>query len=157
MEKARKHALDEAAVKKQLDRLGTTEFSLGELVCHLDEGVMVPMSEINEARRAAVEELTQKRLDAFLPPRKKAVWHREVLRQRENHGTRKHSQLSVQVDTLEKAKVPWKPEPMCCWWEGTATPCLSLPWKITGPSAAGPGPGGNSGWRPPAGSSAKAS
>ena len=105
VEKARKHALDEAAVKKQLDRLGTTEFSLGELVCHLDEGVMVPMSEINEARRAAVEELTQKRLDAFLPPRKRAVWHKEVLRQRENHGTRKHSQLSVQVDTLEKAKV----------------------------------------------------
>ncbi len=105
VEKARKHALDEATVRKQLDRLGTTEFALGELICHLDDGIMVPISEINEARRAAVEELTQKRLDAFLPPRKKAVWHREVLRQRENHGTRKHSQLSVLVDTLDKAKV----------------------------------------------------
>ena len=105
VEKARKHALDEAAVKKQVDRLGTTEFSLGELSCDLDEGVMVPMSEINEARRAAVEELTEKRLNAFLPPRKKAVWHNSVLDQRVNHGQRKHSELSVHVDTLEKAKV----------------------------------------------------
>ena len=72
VEKARKHALDQAAVKKQVDRLGTTEFSLGELICDLDECVMVPMSEINEARRAAVEELTEKRLHSFQPPRKKA-------------------------------------------------------------------------------------
>ena len=118
---------------------------------------MVPMSEINEARRAAVEELTQKRLDAFLPPRKKAVWHREVLRQRENHGTRKHSQLSVLVDTLDKAKVALDAgaDVLLVGGDSYSLPLLTLEdyRTISGWS----GPGANSGWPPPAGSSAKAS
>lgn len=41
-ETARKHALDEAAVRKQVDRLGTTEYVLNNLTVDLDDGVMVP-------------------------------------------------------------------------------------------------------------------
>ena len=105
VEKARKHALDEAAVRKQIDRLGTTEFSLGELILEVDDGVMVPMSEINEARRLAAEQLTHNRLEAFLPSRKKVTWQNAWLKERENHTLRKHSELAVHVDTLEKAKI----------------------------------------------------
>lgn len=69
-ETARKHALDEAAIRKQVDRLGTTEYSLAALQLDLEAGLMVPMSEINEARRRACEALDEARLQAFLPPRK---------------------------------------------------------------------------------------
>mgnify|MGYP002624094962 FL=1 len=69
-EPARKHALDEAAVHKQVDRLGTTEYELEKLEADLGDGLMVPMSEINEARRKACEALDKARLEAFAPTRK---------------------------------------------------------------------------------------
>ena len=65
VEAARKHALNEETVRKQVDRLGTTEYELSDLVLECDETVMVPMSEINEARRLAVEALDTARLEAF--------------------------------------------------------------------------------------------
>ena len=68
-ETARKHALDEKAVRKQLDRLGTTEYELGHLSLDLDDGLMVPMSEINEARRKACEALDIARTESFAPSR----------------------------------------------------------------------------------------
>ena len=104
VEPARKHALDEAAIRKQVDRLGTTEFSLQDLVLQVDEGVMVPMSEINEARRKAAEELTARRLAAIGPNRKQAVWHEATLALPRNHTLYKHAQLTVEVDTLAKGQ-----------------------------------------------------
>jgi len=104
VEKARKHALDEAAIRKQVDRLGTTEFSLQDLILQVDEGVMVPMSEINEARRKAAEELTANRLAAIGPNRKQAVWQQESIVLPRNHTLNKHAQLSVEVDTLAKGQ-----------------------------------------------------
>ena len=68
-EPARKHVLDEAAVRKQIDRLGTTEYELSKLETEIDNGLMVPMSEINEARRKACEALDKARLEAFAPAR----------------------------------------------------------------------------------------
>ena len=68
-EPARKHALDAAAVRKQVDRLGATEYELASLVTDIDEELMVPMSEINEARREACEALDKARLEAFAPAR----------------------------------------------------------------------------------------
>ena len=68
-EPARKHALDEAAVRKQVDRLGTTEYELNTLITDIDDGLMVPLSEINEARRKACEALDKARLEAFAPAR----------------------------------------------------------------------------------------
>ena len=69
-EPARKHALDEGAVRKQVDRLGATEYVLAALETELDDGLMVPMSEINEARRKACEALDAARLEAFAPARR---------------------------------------------------------------------------------------
>lgn len=51
-------------VRKQLDRLGTTEYFLNSLCFEHDENVMVPMSEMNEARRMACEALDAARLNA---------------------------------------------------------------------------------------------
>ena len=109
-EPARKHALDEAAVRKQIDRMGTTEYVLAALETDIDEGVMVPMSEINEARRKACEALDAVRLEAFAPARPKVKnqntmrrWLAELERT-QNHEQIKTSQLTVWVDTVDKVK-----------------------------------------------------
>jgi len=44
---------------QQLGRLGTTPFWLDKLELEVDEGIMLPVSELNEMRRLAVEELLQ--------------------------------------------------------------------------------------------------
>jgi putative protease len=109
-EPARKHALDEAAVRKQIDRMGTTEYMLAALKTEIDEGVMVPMSEINEARRKACEALDDARLEAFAPARPKVKnqntmrrWLAELERM-QDHEQIETSQLTVWVDTVDKVK-----------------------------------------------------
>lgn len=104
VEAARKRPLTEEVVLKQVDRLGTTEFCLESMELLADDGVMVPMSEINEARRKAVEELTAKRLAAIGPRRRKVKWQKNLINLPKNHTLSRHAQLTVQVDTLAKAK-----------------------------------------------------
>ena len=111
-EPARKHALDEAAVRKQVDRLGTTEYMLEKLETDMDAGIMVPMSEINEARRKACEALDFARLEAFAPSRPVVKNENRLIQwlsgldyhdggvDREKQAT----QLTVWVDTVDKVK-----------------------------------------------------
>ena len=73
------HALNEETVMKQLKRLGTSEYILEQLELICDDDVMVPMSEINEARRKATEELNAVRLAKFTPVRKQQHWRRDSL------------------------------------------------------------------------------
>ena len=111
-EPARKHALDEAAVRKQVDRLGTTEYKLEKLETEMDAGIMVPMSEINEARRKACEALDQARLETFAPSRlpvrnenKLTQWLSELDYRDGGIGREKKvAQLTVWVDTVDKVK-----------------------------------------------------
>lgn len=103
VEAARKHALNEETVMKQLKRLGTSEYILDQLELICDDGVMVPMSEINEARRKATEELNAVRLAKFTPVRKQQHWRRDSLQIMHNHTMSKRAQLAVHVDTLDKA------------------------------------------------------
>lgn len=55
--KAEKHPSDRESVKKQLSRLGGSGYTLGELEITIDEGLMLPASELNKLRREALEEL----------------------------------------------------------------------------------------------------
>ncbi len=103
VEKARKHALNEETVMKQLDRLGTSEYALAKLELICDAEVMVPMSEINEARRKATDDLNAKRLAGFTPKRRQQHWHKDALLVMHNHTMSKRAQLAVHVDTLDKA------------------------------------------------------
>ena len=64
-EAAKKHPLTEDTVKKQISRLGTSIFSLEECRIELQENLMVPVSEINDARRRAVEALEKQRLEQY--------------------------------------------------------------------------------------------
>ena len=103
-ETARKHALDEAAVRKQVDRLGTTEYVLNNLTVDLDDGVMVPMSEINEARRMAAEAVDAARLEAFAPKRTEKHKVDVQLVKPEKNIPKKHAVLTVRTDTVGKAQ-----------------------------------------------------
>ena len=74
-EQAKKHPLTEETVRKQVNRLGTSVFSLKECKIELGNQLMVPVSEINEARRRAVEELEEKRLEPYRRLRRTSKSH----------------------------------------------------------------------------------
>ena len=64
-EPALKRPLSREVVEKQLGRLGSSIFHLQELDVDIAGQVMIPVSEINGARRKAVEELENQRLGDF--------------------------------------------------------------------------------------------
>ena len=101
VEAARKRALDEAGVRKQLDRLGTTEYFLNSLRFEHDENVMVPMSEMNEARRMACEALDGARLEAFAPARI-AVYKYDEQLVPQPHKPQHEAVLTVHCDSVDK-------------------------------------------------------
>lgn len=102
VEEARKRALDYAVVYKQLDRMGTTEYFLNSLNVELDDNVMVPMSEMNEARRMACEALDAARLEAFAPARKPVHKHNESFVPNAKKRTHDGAVLTVHCDSLGK-------------------------------------------------------
>jgi putative protease len=71
------HALDGSRLREQLGRLGTTPFALGSLDhAELEEGLFVPVSEVNRMRQSAVDQLLLQRdwaEDARLRDRRVAV------------------------------------------------------------------------------------
>ncbi|MDR1701782.1 MAG: U32 family peptidase, partial [Sporomusaceae bacterium] len=102
-ERAVNRPLTHESVRKQIERLGTTVFELKNLTTNISGEIMVPVSEINEARRKAAENLAQKRLAQFL-------W-REPLTEKtltilpdEKKITPRQPALTVNVDTLAKAE-----------------------------------------------------
>lgn len=58
-QKALKRPLTWDYAFQQLGRLGTTPFRLDKLELEIDEGIMLPVSDLNEMRRLVVEELLQ--------------------------------------------------------------------------------------------------
>ncbi len=62
---AQKRPLTREILEKQIGRLGTSIFQLKELVMDIQGEVMVPVSEINEARRRCTESLEAQRLAEF--------------------------------------------------------------------------------------------
>ena len=59
---AARRALDVAALREQLGRLGETPFVLGDLdLVALGDGLFLPISELNHLRQQAVDELLQRR------------------------------------------------------------------------------------------------
>ena len=109
-EKAQKHALDEATLRKQVGRLGTTEYCLADLELELDGGLMAPVSELNEARRQACEALDEARLNAFLPARtpvRNEGIVAQAIAESEGKGLRRQegrTEITAWVDTLDKVE-----------------------------------------------------
>ena len=100
-ESARKRPLFEEIIRKQVSRLGTSVYEMKSLHCDIAGEVMVPMSEINEARRKAVEALDALRLKEI-----EACEHRPEPKftDRIARPTPKKAHFLVAVDTLGKAE-----------------------------------------------------
>lgn len=100
-ESARKRPLSEEIIRKQVGRLGTSVYEMKSLHCDIEGEVMVPMSEINEARRKAVEALDALRLKEI-----EAREHRPEPKftDRIARPTPKKADFLVAVDTLGKAE-----------------------------------------------------
>lgn len=100
-ESARKRPLSEEIIRKQVSRLGTSVYEMKSLTCDIEGEVMVPMSEINEARRKAVEALDALRLKEI-----EAREHRPEPKftDRIARPTPKKAHFLVAVDTLGKAE-----------------------------------------------------
>lgn len=66
-------------LNKQIGRMGNSVFALEKISAAVDENLMVPISELNDVRRRAVEDLERQRLQKFkrekisAPPAKKLV------------------------------------------------------------------------------------
>lgn len=100
-EPARKRPLSEEIIRKQVSRLGTSVYEMQSLTCEIEGEVMVPMSEINEARRKAVEALDALRLKEIevRPARPEPKFTDRIAR-----PTPKKADFLVAVDTLGKAE-----------------------------------------------------
>lgn len=106
-QKAIKRPLTEETIAKQVDRLGSTIFSLQHLECQIDGEVMVPVSEINDARRRAVEALENARLKTYERPPLSPYTKNRSSGNEKTYSTAKEASiplLTVNVDTLDKVK-----------------------------------------------------
>lgn len=103
-EKARNRPLDETIIAKQIGRLGNTVYQLRNLVCNVKGEVMVPISEINEARRKAVDNLNFSRLTKFNRAPLEDITQRMV-KSKAVKRTGRHTEIAVSVDTLDKAQI----------------------------------------------------
>ena len=61
-EKAIKVALTYEKAEKQISKMGDTPFILDNFVCSIDNGVSIPISELNNIRRKAIEALSESRI-----------------------------------------------------------------------------------------------
>ena len=104
-EKALKRPLTPDSVAKQIERLGTTVFALSTLDCHIEGQVMVPISEINDARRRAIENLEAARLAKFArAPLSKDKSIGELWPQMRTMPSKNKPELVVNVDSVDKVK-----------------------------------------------------
>ena len=99
-EPARKNPLTQERVFAQINRLGASPFEITSVNMNLAEGLMVPVSEINKARREAIEMLMAKRLAKRVRDTGNYTEEQHIRRKPE-----KIARLMVAVDTLEKAQI----------------------------------------------------
>ncbi len=109
-QRAQKRPLSYETLQKQLSRLGNTVFELSELNADIEEDVMVPISELNEVRRAAITALEEARLADFKRPKLDISAGADL---RTHNTEKKHSnagstELTVSTDTLEGVETAFK-------------------------------------------------
>lgn len=61
---AQKQPMQEENIRKQLEKCGATSFVMSELSIDMDENIFMPLKEVNELRRLALETLEEKIIEA---------------------------------------------------------------------------------------------
>lgn len=108
LQKADQHPLNEEILRQKIGRMGNTPLELRNLTLSGDTNLLVPFSDINDARRRAVELLTQqklleKQIVTTEPNNYYRVKQSYLLPQLAEAGTQK-TLLSVAVSSLDQAQ-----------------------------------------------------
>lgn len=98
LQTARNRPLTTEVLREQLGRLGNTPFRLSEIKNQLEDGLMLPLSELNELRRRAISSLTEKKLAPY--QRKKVAPNFALPKMAATQEPRPPSRLSVWVADL---------------------------------------------------------
>ena len=97
---------------QQLGRLGTTPFWLDKLELEVDEGIMLPVSDLNEMRRLAVEELLkdrpQTKIDGHTYGQRIERWKQRQAEERASLMSSVSPQISVAVSDIETLQAALK-------------------------------------------------
>jgi putative protease len=104
LEHANNRPMNQELLREQLGRLGGTIYSLGELVVHLEGDLIVPMRELNQVRRQAVERLE---LERKKPP---AYEHRKVDVYADVLTTKPDSGITGLASQSSLSQAPTKPQ-----------------------------------------------
>lgn len=101
VEAAKSQPMTEEKMKRQLGKLNTTCFSLTECKVEMTEKVFVPVGQLNELRREALEQLTKAMVSNYRreEPVSQLMPEAEVVRN-VYHGPR----VAVSVETMEQAE-----------------------------------------------------
>ena len=106
---AEKRPLTKETLEKQMERMGTTAYALEVLEADIGDGVMVPMSVMNETRREALSRLDEARLSKIAARRAEIAARFSVSEEKAKkdvYRKKKDSlpKLTVHADTPEKAR-----------------------------------------------------
>lgn len=106
---AEKRPLTKETLEKQMERMGTTAYALDVLEADIGDGVMVPMSVMNETRREALSRLDEARLSKIAARRAEIAARFSVSEEKAKkdvYRKKKDSlpKLIVHADTPEKAR-----------------------------------------------------
>ncbi|MEG0250076.1 MAG: U32 family peptidase [Peptostreptococcus sp.] len=101
VERALKVAISEEKASKQISKMGDTPYRLDEFTSNIEEGVSIPISELNNLRRKAIDSLSDKRvyidrstiLENYLSQQKK----NDVLSKKTDKESLKSESLLVNV------------------------------------------------------------
>lgn len=99
-EKAIKKPLDPLRVEEQFRKLGNTPFELTKIKVKLEEDSIVPISEINEVRRKAVELLTEEIVKVSRPKVEVKAIENTIKESRDLH-TSKEAKLVLKTSRLD--------------------------------------------------------
>ncbi|MHB8127104.1 MAG: DUF3656 domain-containing U32 family peptidase [Desulfitobacteriaceae bacterium] len=105
-QKALRKPLTQEYAWQQLSRLGTTPFVLAELELDLEGEIMIPVSDLNELRRKAVEGLLERitsepAIERFQYNRRVDQWNQDLAQLRKDLNIASKPQLSVAVSDQE--------------------------------------------------------
>lgn len=100
---AKNRPLNFEILEKQLNRLGNTIFELKNLSAEIDENLMIPISEINNLRRNAVNLLENERIKKFSKNFSSMNFVEKIYK-----NVCPENILIAQVDTIEKIKISLK-------------------------------------------------
>ena len=97
---AQKRPVTEDEVRRQLGRLGQTDFQWHNLKIDMDEDVFLPMQELNELRRTVTEKLKEQMLLEYMRKERKLPQLSQEMGQKKQN--RNLPELAVQVQTEEQ-------------------------------------------------------